>query len=220
MASLEPVIDVGGDDGVSEAGDWAVPSTALAHALRTPLNVLKGYTTLLVSGELGRLSPDAVAAATEMRHAVGDLERVVGLLARLPSPARAGATDLDLTVLIDTALARAGYAPAPGGTLEVAAVAWPGWRDLIAAVAQMCADEGAPAIELTVSRAHMAWRAGAPRARGGDGRLAALAARRRAAAGGISLHLPASGGAVLEAPGLIHGCGATTYRQVEVTDVR
>jgi len=205
-------MDLGAElDDDPAASEWAVPSTALAHALRTPLNVLKGYAVLLASGELGRLDADALAAAVEMREAVAELERTVGLLARLPGPAPTGALDLDLGALIASALTRRGFVVEGGDALTLGAVDWCGWRDLVGALVHMCVAEGAGRIDVRADGANVTWQAAAPRAGGGDGRLAAFAAQRRAAAGGLALRLPATGGAVMEGRGLMSGAGRTTY---------
>jgi hypothetical protein len=203
-------MDLRGDD-EAVGGDWAVPVTALTHALRTPLNALKGWSTLLASGELGRLPPDAAAATTEMRRAVGELERAIELVGPLAVPAADTELEVDLAAVLDTAFAAAGYAVDAGGTLAVVAPAWKGWRPLFAALAERCAADGATRVEISAAGGCVRLDAAAPRAGAGDGRLAAVAAARRAAAGGLRLDLPAEGGARLHADGLISGSGRTTY---------
>ncbi len=209
-------MDLGDDDGPS-GGDWAVPATALTHALRTPLNALKGWTTLLASGELGRLPPDAAAATSEMRRAVGDLERAIELVGPLAVPAIDSELEVELSTALDAAFAGAGYHARGRRGLAVTAVAWRGWRPLFAALAERCAADGAADVEVVAERGRLRLAAAAPRAGAGDGRLAAVAAARRAAAGGLGLDLPVEGGACLRGDGLICGSGRTTYGRVQPT---
>jgi hypothetical protein len=202
-----------GDERCWTGEDWAVPAGALTHALRTPLNVLKGYGSLLASGELGRLAPQAAEAAGEMRRAVSELEAAVELLAPLALPPAAAADRFELRPLLDGAFARVGYAPSEDGDLDVEAVDWPGWRELVAAIVRLCAADGADRVEVGGGPGVLELRASFPRSGAGDGHLAGCVARARAAAGGFRLDLPAGGGVRLEAaPGLISARGGTIYQ--------
>jgi hypothetical protein len=205
-------MDLGGDDDAWRGGDWAVPAAALAHALRTPLNALKGWTTLLASGDLGRLPGDAAAAAEEMRRAVGALERAIDLVEPLPLAGARSEREVDVAAVLDAAFLGAGYTTTGEATLTLTASAWPGWRPLFAALAARCSAHGAQRVEVVVEDGRLRWRADAPRAGAGDGRLATVAAARRAAAGGLRLDLPGAGGAHLDGADLICGTGRTTYR--------
>jgi len=205
-------MDLGGHDQAASDGDWAVPATALTHALRTPLNALKGWATLLASGELGRLPPDAAAATSEMRRAVGDLERAIALVGPLTNPAPDTEVEVELVTVLDGAFASLGYRARGPATLTLAAPAWKGWRPLFAALAERCAADGGEQVEVTAAAGAVRLAAAAPRAGAGDGLLAAVAAARRAAAGGLELDFPPDGGARLLGPGLICGSGRTTYQ--------
>lgn len=197
-------------EGIDDDG-WPVPAGVLTHALRTPLNALKGYSTLLASGELGRLAPDAADAAAEMRRAVAALERTVELLAPAPEAPTAGAGVVDLAPALATALDGAGYVARPGGTLGLTAPPWEGWQPLLLALVRMCAAEGAERIDAAAAGGVLELRAAAPRRTAGDGRLAALAARRHAAAAGLVVRLPRVGGARLCGDTLISGTGVTIF---------
>jgi signal transduction histidine kinase len=205
-------MDLGGHDDTARDGDWAVPATALAHALRTPLNALKGWATLLASGELGRLPPDAATATSEMRRAVGELERAIELVGPLARPAPDTQVEVELADVIDGVLTSLGYRARGPATLTMVAPAWKGWRPLFAALGERCAADGAERVRVTAAAGAVWLEAAAPRAGAGDGQLAAVAAARRAAAGGRERDFPPGGGARLVGAGLICGSGRTTYR--------
>ena len=198
--------------------DWAVPATALTHALRTPLNALKGWTTLLASGELGRLPADAAAATAEMRRAVGELEQAIELVGPLALPAGDGDLEVELAEVLDAAFTAVGYAVEGEPSLALRAPGWRGWRPLFAAVAARCSADGADRVEIVAAAGSLQFEAAAPRAGAGDGHLAAVAAVRRAAAGGLRLEVRPEGGARLHGDGLISGGGRTTYRRVQSAD--
>jgi hypothetical protein len=204
-------MDLGGHDEAASDADWAVPATALTHALRTPLNALKGWATLLASGELGRLPPDAAAATSEMRRAVGELERAIELVGPLPTAATDTELEVELATVVDAAFAGLGYNVRGPATLTAAAPAWKGWRPLFSALAEHCAADGAERVDVVGTAGCLRFEAAAPRAGAGDGQLAAVVAARRAAAGGLELDLPPGGGARLLGAGLICGSGRTTY---------
>lgn len=206
-------MELGGHDGRDGGGDWAVPATALTHALRTPLNALKGWAGLLAGGELGRLPPDAAAATAEMRRAVAELERAVELAGPLAPAAPQSEFEVELAGVLAGAFTAVGFRCEGTATLALPAPAWRGWRPLFAALAERCAAEGAGLVEVRADRGGLTIRADAPRAAAGDADLAALAAVRRAAAGGLVLDWPAGGPARLEGSALNSGTGRTTFRQ-------
>ncbi|MFP4270861.1 MAG: hypothetical protein ACLFTL_09895, partial [Alphaproteobacteria bacterium] len=144
-------MDLGGHNEAASDGDWAVPTTALTHALRTPLNALKGWATLLASGELGRLPPDAAVATSEMRRAVGELERAIELVGPLARPAPDTQMEMELATVLDGVFAGLGYRVRGAPTLTVTAPAWKGWRPLFAALAERCAADGAARVEVTAA---------------------------------------------------------------------
>jgi hypothetical protein len=146
-----------------------------------------------------------------MRRAVGELEAAVELLGPVAPPPVEAAPSRDLTPVLDAAFARAGYTTAADGALVLDAPAWSGWDALFGALARLCAADGAQEVTAHASGGRLELRARAPRGGSGDGRLAAVAARRRAAAAGMGLDLGPAGGARLEAGGLICGEGRTTY---------
>ncbi len=111
----------------------SVPLPVLAHALRTPLNVVEGYAALLAGGGVGRLDDAARAAVAEVHAAARSLGRTLDLVDRVaeavPPPARAVAS-MELWPLVDRVAADFGWRPSAREG-AVAVVAWPGLEPLL-----------------------------------------------------------------------------------------
>jgi hypothetical protein len=119
-----------------------VPLGHLAHALRTPLNLLEGHATLLLAGASGRLDGEARSAVLAMHGAARTLTRTIGLLDALALAVPDDAGPVAWRPLLaswDRAAAVHGWTPADGsGTGR-----WPEqpWFDGLAALAVAAVDE-------------------------------------------------------------------------------
>ena len=76
----------------------------ISHELRTPLTKIKGFHSLLVSGDLGAVTAEQLEALDVMGRGVAELERLVGDLIQFASGARGEMVLRPSVVLVDELL--------------------------------------------------------------------------------------------------------------------
>lgn len=136
-----------------ELPDSAVPVPLLAHALRTPLNLVEGYAGLLASGGIGRLDADARAAVADLHVAARTLTRTLGLLDHVVhgvTPPPAGAPPRDLGPALDLAAGTFGWRLDGAAAGPVEAVGWDGWQPLLHVAMAALDERGAVELVLDV----------------------------------------------------------------------
>ncbi len=196
-----------------ETDAWTVPAPLLAHALRTPLNILGGYAALLAHGELGALPPEAREAALAVREAAAALERTVELLPAPPPAPRPGPLTLPLGQVVARAARAQGWEVRETDGFALDGIAWSGWAGLWATLIAGASPPIARTLRLAGEGPRLVIGVDPAAFGGGGEQLPEHLATRRAAAAGMALARAATGTWHLDGAGLMRGCGTLIFHR-------
>ncbi|TVQ36451.1 MAG: hypothetical protein EA356_05610 [Geminicoccaceae bacterium] len=168
-----------------------VPVALLAHALRTPLNLVEGNALLLATGAAGPLDDVARQALLDLRLAAHGLTRVLGLLEQsargLPPFDGAAAAPVALCRLADRVVRPFGWQPLAAAAPPAWVAGWAGWEPLLQLSLAALDERGTSRLhlELDATSGHLDVRAEPYAAGSGDTALGAWLAERMARAAGL-----------------------------------
>lgn len=197
-------------------GSLRVPAAALAHDLRTPVNALQSWSTLLLAGGHGRLDSAALAAVRDMNDAARRLAAIAALLEEPlddVGPTSRGTCDVDLMALFDVAATAEGWRNHHTDG-RLVAVRWEGWMGLVRGSIAALGGADAAHLRLTATTDGTVAIAAEPVSAGtGDGELGRWVLRQRAARAGFPLEEPRAGNVVLRLGDKAAGAASMSWQR-------